>query len=74
MKALKPWKYPNSVEISEANHLILKRLAQIDRRPFYNFKDQMKEFRKHIEIVENRKKWFAISRSYSPVPYRRRKL
>lgn len=39
MRALKPWKYPNSVEISEENHLILKRLAQIDRKPFYNLKD-----------------------------------
>lgn len=62
MRALKPWKPLNFQERTYENHLMLRRLEDIDKRQFMGLQKQLKEFKRHEEIVRNRRKWFEQAR------------
>ncbi|KAM3144613.1 hypothetical protein pb186bvf_003220 [Paramecium bursaria] len=58
VQTLKPWIQIGYTDRIEQNHIILRRLENIDKSPFSNLTQQLKSFKKHQEIINNRQKWF----------------
>ncbi|CAK72663.1 unnamed protein product (macronuclear) [Paramecium tetraurelia] len=65
MKALKPWKQPNKADIILEQHIMMRRLLSLENKIFVNLNQQMKDFKVHQEIIENRKKWFLQQYNFS---------
>ncbi|CAD8054215.1 unnamed protein product [Paramecium sonneborni] len=65
MKALKPWKHPSQIEIAQEQHIMMRRLISLEKKPFMHLDQQIKDFKAHEEIIQNRKKWFLQQYNYS---------